>query len=301
MFALRAALHGSVGDADRGFASEGTWQDLLGAAARRKAETGAREDELATLVREEKEAQRALEEAAARAYPALMETREGRAYRRGHGSPDDIVVRSREIHSAEGGRPHELTVTTLVEGAKVRQRIERSLRRRAEKEIEKERARAVLASLGERQAIEKKIAALQAATETTLASLSPLRAPLAEVQRTCAARGARLVVLALPIDVEVSPAEWAKYGREPLDLSDVRALAEDVLRTAASLGIDAVDARPALVAAEPGAFLKGDLHLSPRGHHAVADVLVEALRRPAPAPARAGTKRAQAAPPRERE
>jgi hypothetical protein len=62
-------------------------------------------------------------------------------------------------------------------------------------------------------------------------------------------------------------------------MGDVRSLTDDVLATAASLGLDAVDARPALAAAEPGAFLNGDLHLSPKGHRAVANALAEALRR----------------------
>src|SRR5262249_11927390 len=154
-------------------------------------------------------------------------------------------------------------VTQLIQGAKVRAHIERWLRRRAEKEIEKERAKSVLASLRERDAIEARIAALRASPGVTLASLSPMRAPLEQARTLCAAHGARLVVLALPLDVDVSAAEWAKYGREPIDTSELRVLTEDLLAAAAALSIEAVDAREALAAAEPGAFLKGDLHLSP--------------------------------------
>src|SRR5262249_37678314 len=143
---------------------------------------------------------------------------------------------------------------------------------------EKERARSVLASLRERDAIEARIAALRASPGATLASLSPLRAPLEQARALCAAHGARLVVLALPIDVEVSAEERAKYGREPLDTSGLRVLTEALLATAAALSIEAVDARDAIAAAEPGAFLKGDLHLSPAGHRAVASALAAALR-----------------------
>ena len=280
-FALRSVLHRRTDAPDAGFSSEGTWQDLLGAAARRKAEGAAARDELSALVRDEREAQRALEAAAVKGYPAIMRTREGRAYQRTHGSPEDIVVKRRETRAVESGRRHEVTVTQLVEGAKIRRRIERALRRRAEKEIQKERAKAVLASLREREAIEKKIAALRAAPPAELASLSPLRAPLEQAKALCAARGARLVMVALPIDVEVSAAEWAKYGHEPLDMSDVRGLTEDLLIAAKALQIEAIDARPALAAAEPGAFLNGDLHMSPKGHRAVAEALAEALRGPA--------------------
>ncbi|MFT3769437.1 MAG: hypothetical protein QM820_28705 [Minicystis sp.] len=178
VFALRSLLHRTDGAAEVGFASEGTWQDLLGAAARRKAETGAAQSELSTLIEEEKAAQRALEQAAVKGYPGVMDTQEGREYRRTHGSPADIVVRRNEHRAVEGARRHEVTAKQLVEGSKIRRRIEARLRRRAEKEIEKERARAVLASLRERDAIEKKIADLRAASDAALRALSPLRGPL---------------------------------------------------------------------------------------------------------------------------
>ena len=277
VFALRSLLHGSGETPDAGFASEGTWRDLLGAAGRKKAESAALKGELAALAAGEKEAQLALEAAAVKAYPALMETREGRAYTRSHGNPEDIVVKKTERHSGESSRPHDVTVVHLVEGAKIRRKIERSLVRRAEREIEKEQAKAVLASLREREAIDKRIAELRASSAAEIRSMSPLRGPLETARALCAARGARLVVLALPVDVEVSPAEWAKYDHAPLDMSDVGALTDDLLATAAALGIDALDARPALLAAEPGAFLNGDLHMSPKGHRAVANALAAAL------------------------
>ncbi|APR87274.1 hypothetical protein A7982_12623 [Minicystis rosea] len=275
VFALRTFLHRDSGAAEAGFASEGTWQDLIGAAARRKAERNPAE--LDALVEEEKAAQLALERAAVKAYPAVMGTKEGKAYQQHHGNPEDIVVRRHEFRYAEGARRHEVTVNQLVEGSKIRKRIEASLRRRAEKEIEKERARAVLASLRERDAIEKKIAAVRARTEAALRTLSPLREPLERAKAICAARGAKLVVLALPIDVEVSSDEWAKYGREPLDLGEVRALTDDLLATAASLDLPALDAHDTLAAAEPGAFLHADLHMTPKGHRAVGRALAQKI------------------------
>ncbi|MFT3769436.1 MAG: hypothetical protein QM820_28700 [Minicystis sp.] len=80
-------------------------------------------------------------------------------------------------------------------------------------------------------------------------------------------------MLALPIDVEVSADEWAKYGREPIDMSEIRLLTDDLLATAKALDLPAIDAHPALVEAEPGAFLHGDLHMTPKGHRAVAGAL----------------------------
>ncbi len=104
-----------------------------------------------------------------------------------------------------------------------------------------------------------------------------MRAPLEHARALCDARGAHLVVLALPLDVMVSADEWAKYGAPPRDPRAQRGLVDDVLATAAAIGIDAVDATPALAAAEPGAFLLGDLHLTPKGHRAVADALASTM------------------------
>jgi hypothetical protein len=279
VFALRALLHRSDASADAGFASEGTWQDLLGAAARIKTGGSAA---LAALVKQELEAQQKLETVATGSYPDLMNSKEGREYRRTHGSPEDIVVKTREHKAVEGGRAHDVTVSHLIEGAKIRRRIEGSLRKRAEKEIDQERARAVLASLQEREAIQKRIEALQAAAAQTAEALSPLRRPLARAKAICEASGARMVVLVLPIDVAVSPAEWAKYGKAPIEMGDVEVLAKDVLATAASLGIEALDATPALAAAEPGAFLHADIHMTPKGHRAVAAALAEVVGRQTP-------------------
>jgi len=44
---------------------------------------------------------------------------------------------------------------------------------------------------------------------------------------------------------------------------------------------EALDATPALAAAEPGAFLDGDIHLTPRGHRALAEALAAKPREPA--------------------
>src|SRR5262249_31111484 len=93
-------------------------------------------------------------------------------------------------------------------------------------------------------------------------------------------RGARLVVVALPLDVQVSTAEWAKYGVAPVDMVETKILLEDVVTAARAVGADALDATAALAAAEPGAFLDGDIHMTPQGHRAVGEELGRALRAP---------------------
>ncbi len=101
---------------------------------------------------------------------------------------------------------------------------------------------------------------------------------LVAMRDRCEAAGAQLLVVALPLDVQVSADEWAKYApAAPIDMAPTRALLHDLVRTATYAGIPALDATAALVAAEPGAFLAGDLHLTPKGHAALAGALAERL------------------------
>jgi hypothetical protein len=63
-------------------------------------------------------------------------------------------------------------------------------------------------------------------------------------------------------------------------MEPARVLVSDVIDAAEDAGATALDLTPALRAAEPGAFLDRDIHLSPQGHEAVARVLAEALTLP---------------------
>jgi hypothetical protein len=111
-------------------------------------------------------------------------------------------------------------------------------------------------------------------------SLSPLAPSIAKAKALCDAHGAALVVLVLPLDVQVSPAEWAKYGAAPQDVSSTKILVDDIAQAALDVGAPFLDATPALAAAEPGAFLDGDIHMTPKGHAAVAASLASALSSP---------------------
>lgn len=288
VYALRSLFFTEEPTPDRGFRSEGTWEDLLGVAASRPSTKGAGEgdadqDDIGALMRKELDAQLELERVALKSYPDIMKTQAGRDYRRTHGSPEDIVVKTTRRRQSEAGRPEDVTASHLIRGAKVRRQIEAALRRRAEKEIKKQRSKEVLASLAEREAIRKKIEELSAASARALEGLSPLREPLMKVKAICASRGVRLVVVALPLDVMVSGSEWAKYEKEPVDMADVKVLLDDLMATAASLKLPALDATEALAKAEPGAFLNGDIHMTPKGHKALAAALAELIKRlPAP-------------------
>ena len=185
------------------------------------------------------------------------------------GRPDDIII----SEYAEGGREIYDTATALLAGAMVKRRTWDELRATATKTGDTKLLALLEAHAAARRAVDE--AASGAALDPT--SRSPLARVLLNVKRRCDEVGARLIVVALPLDVMVSSDEWLKYGREPLNMGPTRVLIDEVLRDADQVGAVGVDVTAALRAAEPGAFLKRDLHMSGRGHDAVAAALVPLL------------------------
>jgi hypothetical protein len=106
--------------------------------------------------------------------------------------------------------------------------------------------------------------------------ITPALLRVAEASRRV---GAKLLLVVLPMDVQVDPTEWSKYGTPPRDLSALAPLTQDLLADARDHGIAAIDLLPALRARSPGAFLSDDYHLSPAGHAAVAEALFMELSR----------------------
>jgi hypothetical protein len=134
--------------------------------------------------------------------------------------------------------------------------------------------------LKKRDELEHKVTALKAAPLPKVLALSPVAPALRAAKAICDKHGARLFVVALPIDVQVSKAEWAKYGAAPLDMEASKVLLDDVVVAARAAGADGFDATPALAAAEPGAFLYADIHMTPKGHRALAEGIAKALSAP---------------------
>ena len=279
---------------DRSFRSEGTWQDLVHAGTESASERTTREAAEAerhtaqqTKRREVQAALRTAEQDAAYqvlnlgADPETSEYPGGLYYGEAQeliyaslGRPHDIV----SIDEGEDSRGVEITAALIRRGVSFRQRLERAAKARAEREHNRE-------ALGFFAAREQAVARAQATSAAPIADVvewSPLHARLVSMKRLCDANGARLVVVALPIDVQVSPEEWRKYNKPVLDMSASRVLLEDLVRDANELGVSALDATDALRAAEPGAFLDKDIHMSPKGHAALARALGETLRAPPP-------------------
>jgi len=172
------------------------------------------------------------------------------------------------------------TAELIVQGAKFRRRVEERLRERARKSAaDAARIDPVLDAVDEAQ---KRTDAVRAEEPPRIKAWSPLAPGLKRVKALCDAAGARLFVVALPLDVQVSRDEWKKHGGKEVDLEPARVLVDDLVDAAEDAGATSVDLTDTLRAAEPGAFLQRDIHLSPRGHEAVARALAAVLSAPPP-------------------
>jgi lysophospholipase L1-like esterase len=186
--------------------------------------------------------------------------------------PGDIVGID---DTGEYTAPLRATADIILKGAEARKKIEDELRKRAtDKPTSSAKITDVLDGVA---AAQQRTDAIRSEPLPTLRAYSPLAPSIRRMKALCDEAGARLVVVALPLDVQVSKDEWAKYGSEPIDLEPARILVDDVIAAAEDVGATAVDLTEPLRAAEPGAFLDKDIHLTPKGHDAVAKAIAAAL------------------------
>ena len=261
--------------------SEGHWQDLVGlgtdASADREDEDEAARAERLRLerLRLEQSADDAREAVDERLRPLEREqASEERFYfdvDLAHGHPGDIVGQT----AAEESR--EISATASL--------IRRAVRRRAELIESRRDEDPVLArALQTQDEVEAHRDRLRTAalTPPEMRVPSTLEERLERLKTLCDAHRAELLVVALPLDVVVDQGEWAKYGVEPVDMEPTRVLLQDLVASAHHLGARAFDATDALRAAEPDAFLQGDLHMTAKGQRALAVAVAAALAEPPP-------------------
>ena len=257
-FALRRWWHRhDVLDAN-GFASEGTWHDLVAAGTgieqQKRAQAQAAKQHDAQLAQTEVDLRNS-ENAIDDDIRNVLGQRDDFDYKNyaalaaARANPGDIV--NEDDPYAEGGRPVSVTADQIRTGAAVRARLRAELAGWAKAHRGKD-AKAALAQLGTRDQLLGKLTELDA--ERLQAALQP---PLADYLRDVNAlvthAGARLVVVIVPLDVQVSPAEWAKYGHAPIDMTPSRALLDELVATCRAMGVSALDGTAPLAAAEPGA------------------------------------------------
>jgi hypothetical protein len=293
MYALRRWQHGEVEAVDRGFASEGTWQDLVhsgeqagerhvAARAQAASEQSQRAEKLKKLETDLGKVEGEIEELLYMAAPELVYGTDGEGdlqLQAATASPGDIVTE----RQAEEGRSVRVTAALLQAGVRYRHQLIQQVAR-GPQDPEKKK---LLATVATRDSLQKEHLALYAHGTDQAPVPSVLEPRLREVKALCDAHGASLVVVALPIDVQVSADEWAKYGvSEKIDMTPTRVLLADLVASAEGLGARAVDVTDALaaVAARERAFLDGDIHMTAAGHRAVAEALAAKLAEPPPLP-----------------
>lgn len=189
--------------------------------------------------------------------------------------PGDIVHEP----GAESARPVTATAQLIREATRERDKALAIIER-----VAREEHAALQASRASHSSAVSRLRQLDALQYDKAQPASVLEPRLREIRDLAAQHGAEVLVVGLPIDVQVSSDEWKKYGAPVLDMAPTLALTDDMLASARALGMRTLDALPALRAASPGAFLDADIHMTPKGHGALANAIAEALRKPAPSP-----------------
>ena len=269
---------------DLGVPSEGRWQDLVHRGARVQSEMEA----AASQAMSNEIAQRARLAEVERRIDAgeyeldqLIEEEfyEWDSFQQdiARAQPGDIVTQD----LGESGRSVQATAAHIRKAARERKRYADRIR----KEKRGAGARRAQSLVEDTEALRSEREALRIAVARGIprddGPRSVFDAHIAELASACAANGVELVVVALPVDVQVSAEEWKKYGVvEAPDMEPSLALLDDLVRTSESHGARALNATAALREAEPGAFLNGDIHMTAKGHAALAGALAESLARP---------------------
>jgi lysophospholipase L1-like esterase len=276
VFALRKWMHSGGAAATEGFATEGSWKDVA-AAGSGVTPTPPEDEGARKLLEARAELDRQLEELAPKLEQHIEQAVDENKYTEQlkplvpkGGDPRDIL----EVRFAEGARRVELTAYHLFMAAVGEARNDQLLEKIAKQGKDTE----LLALLEKRRELRAKLDALRPEGEAP--HVQPLDTVLLKTKEACDRAGAKLVVVALPLDVMVSAEEWKKYDAPPLDMLATRVLTEDLVARAERIGAVGVDPTAALAAAEPGAFLDGDLHMTPKGHAALAKAIAEAMARP---------------------
>lgn len=280
-------------DFDQGTPSEGNWTELVSDSEAARREFGERGETDARALAQQREQLTAVEK-------ALLEKRDGLddlimqvnwaefddfARDVARGRPGDIV----NEEYAEEGRSVELTAALIREASRRRQKqLDDLLAAEAKQKQRKPQAKTAatdLVAAAEALALERKQLreALAIGVPPPAPPASLFEPWLVELDALCKQHGTELVVVALPFDVQVDPAEWDKYGvADRPDMSDSLLLLDDLLASAAKLRLRAVAVTEALRGAQPGAFLDHDIHMTPKGHAAFAEALAQRLATPLP-------------------
>jgi hypothetical protein len=289
VFALRQWMHSFSAAPAARLPSEGAAQDLLDLdAALAKERARAADETLARWERDEA-ARRAATLEAINAEQRVkqiafkqqkLQGESAGVYLVAGASPGDIVI----PQLGEEGSPLAATADFVNQAAELRTKIEAKMREDARANPQDPLSADAISALAHRDDAEVRARKLLASPVAILRATQPIVQRALAAKKIAEAGGARFVLLVLPMDVQVSDDEWKKYGAEKRDMKPARVLVDDLVSAVRDAGATAIDPTDALAAAEPGAFLDGDPHMTPKGHEVVGKMLAAALAEPAPAP-----------------
>ena len=285
-FALRRALHQPSAQASAGFASEGSIRDVLVATETSRQKGEEQEQVLQQKQQKQNEAYQEALNTLQAPNPTLVELFSRTHHEDDHDlklqaavnkrSPGDIVY----PNYAESSRRITVTAEMLQEGAQIRRTLKSRLRTYAEENPDSHLTADILDALGTASGVDDAVTI----DEATVAWQTPLDAALDRLDVLASTYGFKPVVVALPLDLQVSPSQFEKYGAEPKEMAESQRLLNDLAVAARRRGMRVVEPLGALAAAGDDAFLDRDLHLSATGHAVVAAEIAAALAAPAPSP-----------------
>jgi hypothetical protein len=278
-FAIRKWRHQDAASDERGVASEGTWLDMVASGKRATSEKesslAARKrwlQEIAATSRQIKDTEAAINSRIVSVLQPTQETLQSARPR-----AQDIVG---DAFPVEGSRPVRVTAADIATAVHVRAKLRKQLAQWAQEHATAE-ANLVKDTMAANDEALNKLAALDASTIEDMIA-PPFAAHIRDVKALVESAGARLIVLVLPMDVQVSANEWKKYGNDSIDMEPSKVLTTEIIEFCRSIGVSALDATPVLASVEPGAFLDKDIHMTPKGHAAVAAALAKTIAEPPP-------------------
>ncbi|MDG1482524.1 MAG: hypothetical protein P8R54_23235 [Myxococcota bacterium] len=289
VYALRQFLHTpDETDDGRGFPSEGSITDAMNAMlSHQLAVSGTPEEEIEALLDGLTKAQRnqhslnqSIQDKMRHTHPLSTEQRLALEAVERRAQVGDIVSNK----NLEAARNVAVTAAMLRQGARLKRNMRADFEQWLSEHPEHSISIQLKAGLEEQQSLTAQLDTLSEQVAINLTAISPFKGFLERAHALTEAAGAGLAVVALPMDVQVDPEEWSKYGKPEEDMSETLTLLSDLTQDAHRMGLRALDATASLQGAQPGAFLDADIHLTPKGHAALAAAIAQILSAPAPLP-----------------
>ena len=257
--------------------SEGLWEDLLDVQAiSEHSDTTAYSENQQKIIRTKANIKEihANVKNAMEAQQTKLSNEEKHLLKASEAKPGDVIDIVRDQYIEEG-RPIIATTEMIQQGLRFRASFMEKLRVENQEEWQK-----ITKMTEEANVLNKQKREL--IREWTIAQNIPsnLFNTLKNISIFCTENNVELVILILPIDVQVSEAEWKKYPYPPQDMSFSLPIIDELIKDAQRIQRRVVNPLSALRSIQPAGFLDGDIHMDPKGHEQVAKAIAETVQSP---------------------